>query len=131
LTVCLCDIDRFKRVNDTYGHSADDEVIQALSRCLAEGVRRDDLPARWGGDEFSILFPKASTSQIETCVERIRKRLESLVFTAADGRQHSVTGSFWIAELLPGMKSDDLMNAADRALYAAKQQGRNRLSFAV
>jgi len=125
--VCLCDIDRFKQVNDTHGHTAGDEVIQAFARWLSEGVRRGDLAARWGGDEFCILFPATSAESDGLSVERIRQKLASLRFSAPDGSLFGVTGSFGIAELDAGMSSEDLMESADRSLYAAKQRGRNCL----
>jgi diguanylate cyclase (GGDEF)-like protein/PAS domain S-box-containing protein len=128
LSVCMCDIDKFKHVNDRYGHGAGDEVIRVLARCLTEGVRRGDIAARWGGDEFCVLFPGTADAQIS--VERIRQRLEWLVFTTEKGQQYSVTGTFGIAELRPGMNSADLLELADQALYHAKQQGRNRLALA-
>ncbi len=130
LSVCICDIDKFKQVNDHYGHGAGDEVIRALARCLEEGVRRGDLAARWGGDEFCILFPGTGMADVQTCVERIRQKLESVVFSTEKGEQYSVTGTFGIAELKPGMNSHALLEAADQALYRAKQQGRNRLALA-
>jgi len=130
LSLCMCDIDKFKHVNDHYGHGAGDEVIRALARCLADGVRRGDLAARWGGDEFCILFPGTGSTSVQICVERIRQKLESLVFTTEKGQQYCVTGIFGIAELRPGMSSADLVELADQALYRAKQQGRNRLALA-
>ena len=130
LSVCVCDIDKFKNVNDQYGHSAGDEVIRALARCLAEGVRRSDLAARWGGDEFCLLFPGTRGAEVQLCVERIRQKLESQVFATENGLQYSVTGTFGIAELKAGMSGAELLELADQALYRAKQQGRNRLALA-
>ena len=130
LAACLCDIDRFKQINDAHGHSAGDLVVQAVAQCLSAGIRRGDLAARWGGDEFCLLFPGASAADAALSVERIRQRLESLTFHAGDGGDYGVTGAFGIAELVSGMTSHALLEAADQALYCAKQQGRNRLALA-
>lgn len=130
LTVCLCDIDQFKQINDTHGHSAGDQVLQAAARCLATGVRRGDLAVRWGGDEFCLLFPGASAANAAGSVERIRQSLESLTFSGADGSEYGVTGTFGVAGLVSGMSSEALLEAADQALYYAKQSGRNRIADA-
>jgi diguanylate cyclase (GGDEF)-like protein/PAS domain S-box-containing protein len=130
LSVCMCDIDKFKQVNDRYGHGAGDEVIRATAGCLANGIRRGDLAARWGGDEFCILFPGSQSHEAEISVERIRQQLESLIFTAENRQQYKVTGTFGIAQLRAGMSSAAILEAADQALYRAKQQGRNRLALA-
>lgn len=74
LSVCICDVDKFKLVNDSYGHAAGDEVIQALARCLADGIRGVDLAARWGGDEFCLLLHGTDGHGAELCVERIREK---------------------------------------------------------
>lgn len=130
LALCLCDIDRFKQINDSHGHSAGDHVVQAVAQCLVAGIRRGDLATRWGGDEFCLLFPGASAQDASVSVERIRRRLESLTFSACDGSGYGATATFGIAELMPGMRSESLLEAADQALYSAKQQGRNRLACA-
>jgi len=130
LSMCMCDIDKFKRINDTYGHGAGDEVIQALANCLTEGVRRGDLAARWGGDEFASCSPARLPPMLREPWNRIRQKLETLTFTAHGSGQFGVTGTFGIAELLAGMTGGALLDAADRALYSAKGQGRNRLACA-
>jgi len=127
LAVCLCDVDEFKQINDAHGHRAGDQVLQAVARCLETGIRRGDLAARWGGDEFCLLLPGTSARGAVVSVERIRRRLESLNFSGGDGNEYGVTGTFGIADLVSGMSSEALLEAADEALYCAKQQGRNRL----
>jgi diguanylate cyclase (GGDEF)-like protein/PAS domain S-box-containing protein len=131
LAVCVCDIDRFKLINDGHGHGAGDQVIQALAQCLADGIRGVDLAARWGGDEFCLLLHGTDLPGAEICVERIRAQFQSLRFTARDGGEYGVTGSFGIAELAPGMSSAALLEEADQVLYRAKQAGRNRVALAA
>jgi diguanylate cyclase (GGDEF)-like protein/PAS domain S-box-containing protein len=131
LSVCVCDIDQFKLVNDRHGHAAGDEVIQTLARCLADGIRAGDLAARWGGDEFCLLLHGTDNTGAEICVERIRVKFQSSVFTARDGSTYGVTGSFGIAGLEPGMSSGALLEQADQALYRVKQAGRNRVAVAA
>ena len=131
LSVCVCDIDQFKLVNDRHGHGAGDEVIQALARCLADGIRAGDLAARWGGDEFCLLLHGTDSTGAEICVERIRAQFQALVFSARDAATYGVTGSFGIAVLETGMSSTILLEQADQALYRAKQAGRNRVAVAA
>lgn len=125
LSLCVCDVDRFKTINDTYGHAAGDEVLSGFAQLLSEGCRRGDLTGRIGGDEFCILFPRTSATDALNCVERIRERLQAMAFGLNAGMAYTVTATFGIAELHPGMLSSDLREAADKALYEAKQQGRN------
>ena len=124
LSVCLSDVDKFKGVNDTYGHAAGDEILIAFGRLLREGTRANDLPGRLGGDEFCIVFPGSTAAQATICVERIRERLFQLKFYAGT-RDYGVTATFGVAELTDGMTVKDLLEAADRSLYRAKEHGRN------
>ncbi len=125
LSLCICDIDRFKSINDLYGHRAGDDVLVNLAHILRESIRNSDLCGRLGGDEFCVLVV-ADASRATECLERVRARFQTLAF-GFDGQSgvFTATASFGIARFSPGMTSASLIEAADRALYAAKQKGRN------
>jgi diguanylate cyclase (GGDEF)-like protein/PAS domain S-box-containing protein len=125
LSLCLCDVDKFKGVNDTYGHAAGDEILSCFGQLLVDGTRRGDICGRLGGDEFCILFPQTTSEDGLSCVERVRERLQAMAFGIKTGVPYTVTATFGIAELHPGMSGPELMEAADKALYEAKQRGRN------
>ena len=125
LSVCLCDVDKFKGVNDTYGHAAGDEILSSFGQLLVDGTRRGDVSGRLGGDEFCILLPQTTANEGLICIERIRERLESMAFGMKTGSPYTVTATFGIAQLHPGMSGAELMEAADKALYEAKERGRN------
>ena len=125
-SLCLCDVDKFKNVNDTYGHAAGDEILCAFGELLREGSRQGDVCGRLGGDEFCMLFPQTTADEAHSCVDRIRERLEVMAFGMKSGQPYSVTATFGIAQLRQGMTGAELLEAADKALYAAKPRGRNR-----
>jgi diguanylate cyclase (GGDEF)-like protein/PAS domain S-box-containing protein len=123
LSLILFDIDHFKHVNDTYGHSAGDEVLKNLTRLIGDGLRETDLFARWGGEEFVILCPG---NDFPTCLkfaERIRKTVEMFDFQ----EPKRVTASFGVSVFEKGDSSTKFINRADSALYRAKGNGRNRV----
>lgn len=126
-SIVMADIDRFKSVNDTYGHQVGDRVIVEVAACLDGDRRGDDVVARWGGEEFIAVLPELSMEQALGKAERWRARIASTV--AIDGR--TVTCSFGVAEWSPGKSADELVAEADRALYRAKGRGRNRVEVAL
>jgi len=126
LSLILADIDRFKRVNDTHGHAAGDEVIRGFAKTMEDHVRGSDLVARYGGEEFAVLLPETTAAEALELAERLRRAVES----ASYGVAGQVTASFGVAALAAESTSAELLEAADRALYEAKQQGRNRAVLA-
>ncbi|HUU31512.1 MAG TPA: diguanylate cyclase [Phycisphaerae bacterium] len=126
LAVAMFDIDHFKTVNDTHGHAAGDRVLVAVARFLERGARAADTVARYGGEEFIILMPDTPAAEAFIATERIRKQMaqHAIVVGAHTLR---VTLSAGVAALGDGIgqTSDALVRAADEALYAAKQAGRN------
>jgi diguanylate cyclase (GGDEF)-like protein len=132
LSLIFCDIDFFKGYNDTYGHQAGDDCLCRVARALAEVVNRPaDLAARYGGEEFVILLVDTVLEGAVFLAEKMRIRIESLrIAHRSSGLGAFLTASFGVASLIPrtGIQPEDLIAIADHALYAAKQQGRNRVA---
>jgi diguanylate cyclase (GGDEF)-like protein len=122
----LIDIDRFKEINDRFGHVAGDSVLRTVVALIADRVRRLDRLFRIGGDEFLLLLPDADLQAAQTVAEELRSLIAAARIPGAAG----VTVSIGLATLAAGQQMDAWMHAADGALYAAKQQGRNRVAVA-
>jgi diguanylate cyclase (GGDEF)-like protein len=127
--LCLVafDVDHFKRINDTFGHPAGDRVLRRIGEVVAGCLRREDIVARVGGEEFAILLRDIPLSGAKDCAERVRRTVEATAFEHA-GQRMAVTISLGVATLdLGAPTADGLVEAADRCLYVAKQGGRNRV----
>lgn len=127
MTMVLFDVDHFKMVNDVHGHHVGDMVLGAVGRALQFDARRGDLPARWGGEEFIVALHATDVRGGVVVGERLRNALASLEVTTTSGVKLSITASFGIAELDDGESIEALIDRADRAMYAAKSGGRNRV----
>lgn len=132
MSAAFCDLDHLKALNDAHGHAAGDLAIQAFGRTVAGALRREDFAARFGGDEFCVLFTHVGAAEARICLERVLAQVRDLTMTLPDGtRLEHFTASMGLAELRPVYQHpDDLMAAADQALYRAKADGRDRLSMA-
>ena len=126
VSLIICDIDHFKRVNDTYGHNAGDEILRHVSSMLADNSRVDDGVFRWGGEEFIILLPKTDLDDAAQIAERMRQKIEQSVPTF-EGTEIKVTMSFGCAEIDPSAAIESTVQRADEKLYTAKETGRNRV----
>jgi diguanylate cyclase (GGDEF)-like protein len=129
--VLLLDIDHFKKLNDTFGHPAGDAALKHTARVLEQHLREGDEAARYGGEEFAIILPGADAAGALPLAERVRAAIEKshLVF---EGARLAVTVSVGVAAWPEdGHELPDLLGAADRALYAAKEGGRNRVAAAT
>ncbi len=127
LTIILFDIDDFKQINDTFGHLIGDKVLEQVAQATAKQVRDVDVPARYGGDEFIVLLPQTSAQQAFFIAERIRESVASTRI-AADNSPFITTLSIGVAEINyapPDESVEDAVRRADKALYVAKQNGRN------
>lgn len=131
--VVIADIDNFKVINDTYGHLVGDDVLKIIANKLTESLRIIDLAGRWGGEEFIILLPDTTTEQALEIIERIRINIEQTSFSYVDPDQtFNITVSFGISDSrLAGTSLKEIINKADKALYQAKESGRNQVVIHV
>jgi diguanylate cyclase (GGDEF)-like protein len=128
LSLVMLDLDHFKEINDALGHQAGDRVLREFATLVTGGARANDVAARWGGEEFAIILPHTEADMAERVAERIRSAVGDFVFLA-DERPTRLTVSAGVA-MWPSpavVTIDDLVRRTDRALYAAKEGGRNRV----
>jgi diguanylate cyclase len=130
LSLLMIDIDHFRTFNEHHGHQLADEVLKLVARTLTDSVRPSDTPARYGGDEFAVILPKANNAQAVAVGDRIRGAIASRKITVRNTGAviGSITLSIGVGSLRPGEAAEDLVARADEALYASKRGGRNRVS---
>jgi diguanylate cyclase (GGDEF)-like protein len=119
----IIDVDKFKEVNDTYGHQKGDEVLVRVSELILDCIREVDTAARYGGEEFVVTLPQTNAVAATHIAERIRVSMEENI--KIEGK--SVTASFGVSEIDEGLSIDDMIKKADQALYEAKESGRNKV----
>jgi diguanylate cyclase (GGDEF)-like protein len=124
LSLIMADLDDFKSVNDTFGHNAGDQVLQAFATLLMENSRQEDLAARFGGEEFNMMLPGTSAEEAAVLGERLRRDWKEMTFPGFSIR---VTASFGVAAYQPGDTVDGFIERADQALYDAKLMGKNQV----
>jgi diguanylate cyclase (GGDEF)-like protein len=129
LAAALLDLDHFKQVNDTFGHGRGDDVLAAVGAALRDGLRESDFIGRMGGEEFVMLLPATDRAGAVAAAEKIRAAVAAIT---VPGVQRQITISIGIA-VIPehAGDADGLLREADRALYTAKERGRNRVEVAV
>lgn len=129
LSLVVIDIDKFKRVNDTFGHAVGDQVIRATSACLASEIRDCDVLARIGGEEFVVLLPETSIEGAMALAERLRSAIAALRVETSSQHQVTWTVSCGVTEVIESDETfDSVLQRADACLYSAKGTGRNRVS---
>ncbi len=127
LALAICDIDRFKTVNDRFGHAVGDAVLRAVAACVSSQIRKTDFVARFGGEEFVFLLPETTPEQAKGAMEKVREALASLIIDGGDRRVIKVTASFGVAGFADEDEPDRVFSRADGALYTAKSAGRDRV----
>lgn len=131
MSMLLLDVDHFKKVNDTLGHDAGDAVLQGVAQVLSSLARKSDLVARWGGEEFVVALAQTAEAGARVAAERVRRAIAEARYALPSGDEHRVTASIGLASA-EGQRwqIDDLLGRADKAMYAAKHRGRNRVEIA-
>ncbi|MDC8831786.1 GGDEF domain-containing protein [Alteromonas gilva] len=126
LSIILCDIDRFKQVNDKYGHDAGDIALQHVASLFKSSIRHQDAVSRWGGEEFLFVLPGTKESDAEHLADKIRQSLADTPVQLKN-EQLTITASFGVAQLNLSVGLDKALSLSDKALYRAKENGRNQV----
>ncbi len=129
LSLILVDMDHFKRVNDNFGHAIGDKVLVKTANLLRECVRGQDVVSRWGGEEFLIMLPETEIGSAMQVAENLRQKIQSTPIKAIDS-DVNITASFGVCEINGQTPLNRALNLADKALYLAKENGRNRVECA-
>jgi diguanylate cyclase (GGDEF)-like protein len=131
LSLIIMDVDNFKRYNDTYGHPEGDVVLRTLAEVITAEIRDHDVGCRYGGEEFTVIFPDVAGDQILKAADRIRQSFARRTFQPDAGATVSVTVSIGMAQLRSGEDASCLIRRADKALYQSKQKGKNQVVAAT
>jgi len=124
--VALIDLDHFKRINDTHGHAVGDSVLRAFAEHASAALRSTDIVGRWGGEEFLVIYPRSTAHEAAQGAARLREHVAAAVVMTPSGQPVTFTVSIGVTAYLPPESVDALVERADRAMYQAKSQGRNR-----
>ena len=132
LSLVLCDIDKFKHINDSFGHTAGDRALLSVAMALQKSLRKADIVGRYGGDEFMIILPETSLAGAKRIAEKIRRTVEGLDLEIPWNKQVRVTLSMGVASCCAPVENiDTFVTLADTALYASKEAGRNRVATMI
>jgi len=124
--ILMCDIDLFKKINDTYGHGVGDFTIQEISKCIRNNLRKDDIAVRWGGEEFFVFLSEVTMDNAYLVSEKLRESIENLAIHYDETITIHVTMSIGIAEMNNKVSLEDAIRNADDAMYISKAAGRNK-----
>lgn len=129
MSLVMIDIDRFKIINDTYGHVHGDRVLRLVAQVLQVSLRATDIPARYGGDEFAVILPQTQKNEAVEVAEKLRTRAEQTTFYVDEDHYEKLTLSLGVYEAIGELDPVVIISKADRAMYLAKKGGRNRVSL--
>ncbi len=128
LSIVLADVDHFKNINDSFGHSAGDKTLKVIARALRQSLRDTDFIARYGGEEFILLFPETPVHELEGPLNSLREKIKRIPFKFKD-QSVPITISFGATQLRASDTGREAFDRADEALYDAKREGRDKVIF--